>query len=110
MFIFAHVRCIYRPAEEKYDDAGHRYLSVLSCVCASVHVVGGSLASSVSLRRASQAAAPGTGQKRKLWLLVIPVTTFCLGTWQVFRLQWKLDLIADLERRTKKEVINIPLE
>lgn len=78
------------------------------CVCTSVG--GVSLASAASLRRASQAAAPGTGQKRKLWLLIIPVTTFCLGTWQVYRLQWKLDLIADLERRTKKEVIDIPLE
>ena len=47
-------------------------------------------------------------QKRKLWLLIIPVTTFCLGTWQVFRLQWKLGLIDELERRTMKPAINIP--
>lgn len=40
--------------------------------------------------------------KRKLWLLVIPVTTFCLGTWQIFRLQWKLDLIDQLESKTRR--------
>ena len=83
------------------------YVCVCVCVCAAIGV---SLLSTTSLRRASQVAAPVPGQKRKLWLLIIPVTTFCLGTWQVFRLQWKVDLIADLERRTKKEVIDIPLE
>ena len=48
--------------------------------------------------------------KRKLWLLVIPVTTFCLGMWQIFRLQWKLGLIEELERKTMKPAIDIPTE
>ena len=47
-------------------------------------------------------------ERRKLWMLVIPVTTFGLGTWQIFRLQWKLGLIEELERKTKKDPIDIP--
>ena len=43
-------------------------------------------------------------------MLVIPVTTFGLGTWQVFRLQWKLGLIDELERKTKKNPVTIPTE
>ena len=61
------------------------------------------------MRRTSQSSTENEQkQKRKLWLLIIPVTTFCLGTWQVFRLQWKLGLIDELERRTMKPAINIP--
>lgn len=30
--------------------------------------------------------------------LAFPVATFCLGTWQIYRLQWKVDLIDKLER------------
>ena len=29
-------------------------------------------------------------------LLVLPATSFCLGCWQLYRLQWKLDLIHSL--------------
>lgn len=43
-------------------------------------------------------------------MLVIPVTTFGLGTWQVFRLQWKLGLIDELERKTKENPVAIPTE
>jgi surfeit locus 1 family protein len=43
-------------------------------------------------------------------MLVIPVTTFGLGTWQVFRLQWKLGLIDELERKTTEDPITIPTE
>lgn len=61
------------------------------------------------MRRTSRSSTENEQkQKRKLWLLIIPVTTFCLGTWQVFRLQWKLGLIDELERRTMKPAINIP--
>ena len=43
-------------------------------------------------------------------MLVIPVTTFGLGTWQVFRLQWKLGLIDELERKTTEDPITMPNE
>ncbi len=57
----------------------------------------------------SHASSSATSrERRQLWLLAIPVTTFCLGTWQVFRLQWKVRLIDDLERRTRKAPIDIP--
>ena len=56
----------------------------------------------------SQVGGTATKEKRQLWLLVIPVTTFCLGTWQIFRLQWKVNLIDELERKTMKPPIEIP--
>lgn len=38
-------------------------------------------------------------------LLAVPITTFGLGTWQIFRLQWKLGLIKDLEKRTSAAAV-----
>ncbi|XP_026152978.1 surfeit locus protein 1 [Mastacembelus armatus] len=44
----------------------------------------------------------------KWFLLLIPATTFGLGTWQVKRRQWKLQLIDDLTRLTNAEPIPLP--
>lgn len=41
-------------------------------------------------------------------LLIIPISTFGLGTWQVKRLQWKKGLIKDLESRTTEPVRDLP--
>lgn len=41
-------------------------------------------------------------------LLVVPVATFALGTWQVHRRQWKLQLIEDLERKTTQPATVLP--
>ena len=41
-------------------------------------------------------------------LLVIPVTCFGLGTWQIHRLQWKKGKIRELERRTQAEPVSLP--
>ena len=49
-------------------------------------------------------------ERRKLWLLIIPVTTFSLGTWQIFRLQWKAGLIEELEKKTQMNAIDMPDE
>ncbi|MBN3320144.1 SURF1 protein, partial [Atractosteus spatula] len=46
----------------------------------------------------------------KWFLLLIPATTFGLGTWQVQRRKWKLKLIEDLQSRTAAEPIDLPLE
>jgi len=51
-----------------------------------------------------RAAAPGVSRRRASPLLAILALLFVvlfagLGTWQVFRLQWKLDLIARVEAR-----------
>ncbi|KAJ3604832.1 hypothetical protein NHX12_026884 [Muraenolepis orangiensis] len=43
-------------------------------------------------------------------LLLIPITTFGLGTWQVKRRQWKLKLIEDLRRLTTSEPIPLPID
>lgn len=42
---------------------------------------------------------------RKILLLLVPITTFGLGTWQIFRLQWKVGLIKDLEMRTSAAAV-----
>lgn len=44
----------------------------------------------------------------KLLLGFIPIFTFGLGTWQVKRLQWKLDLINELEEQLEKEPMTLP--
>ncbi|KAL0099277.1 hypothetical protein PUN28_020091 [Cardiocondyla obscurior] len=41
-------------------------------------------------------------------LLAIPIGTFLLGTWQVKRLKWKLNLIESLKERTSTEPIDLP--
>lgn len=40
----------------------------------------------------------------------VPIATFGLGTWQIKRRQWKLDLIENLEKHTTAEPIDLPLE
>ncbi|RXG57569.1 Surfeit locus protein 1 [Armadillidium vulgare] len=45
---------------------------------------------------------------RGVFLISIPFGTFCLGTWQVSRLKWKLKLIEDLQSLTKQPPINLP--
>ncbi|PSN35363.1 Surfeit locus protein 1 [Blattella germanica] len=44
----------------------------------------------------------------KWFLLLIPVTAFGLGTWQVQRRKWKKNLIADLKARTSAEPRDLP--
>ncbi|KAL8738033.1 MAG: hypothetical protein Q9181_001101 [Wetmoreana brouardii] len=41
-------------------------------------------------------------------LALIPITAFALGTWQVFRLGWKTDLIARFEDRLIKPPLPLP--
>ncbi|XP_072422162.1 surfeit locus protein 1 isoform X1 [Chiloscyllium punctatum] len=43
-------------------------------------------------------------------LLLIPVSTFSLGTWQVQRRKWKLQLIKDLQERTRSEPLPLPMD
>ncbi|PNJ45241.1 SURF1 isoform 2 [Pongo abelii] len=43
-------------------------------------------------------------------LLLIPVTAFGLGTWQVQRRKWKLNLIAELESRVLAEPVPLPAD
>ncbi|KAK2816391.1 hypothetical protein Q7C36_022662 [Tachysurus vachellii] len=46
----------------------------------------------------------------KWFLLLIPITTFGLGTWQVKRRQWKLKLINDLHLLTTADPIPLPTD
>ncbi|XP_029154859.1 surfeit locus protein 1 [Nylanderia fulva] len=43
-------------------------------------------------------------------LLSIPIATFALGTWQIKRWRWKLNLIEDLKHRTSAEPIELPID
>lgn len=60
----------------------------------------------------AQASAAKAGEDSVLrWLLLlIPVTAFGLGTWQVRRREWKLKLIAELESRIRAEPIPLPAD
>jgi len=45
-----------------------------------------------------------------LIFLVFPIGTFCLGTWQVQRREWKLNLIAALKEKTESLPISFPTD
>ncbi|XP_076014815.1 surfeit locus protein 1 isoform X2 [Genypterus blacodes] len=55
-------------------------------------------------------AEKGEDYLLKWLLLLIPATTFGLGTWQMKRRQWKLHLIDELRRLTTAEPIPLPLD
>ena len=63
----------------------------------------------------SNAASEAAGAKPKkigamgYFLLIIPVATFGLGTWQIQRRKWKLGLIKDLEERTNAAPVAMPV-
>ncbi|KAF4517769.1 hypothetical protein B566_EDAN002974 [Ephemera danica] len=42
------------------------------------------------------------------FLLFVPIATFCLGTWQVKRRKWKLELMQALHSKTTAEPIDLP--
>ncbi|TMS08680.1 Surfeit locus protein 1 [Larimichthys crocea] len=65
------------------------------------------------VRQSSSAAAgaeKGEDSFLKWFLLLIPATTFGLGTWQVKRRQWKLQLINELHKLTAAAPIPLPLD
>ncbi|XP_066466881.1 surfeit locus protein 1 [Tiliqua scincoides] len=64
----------------------------------------------LSTSRISTAAKSGEDAALKWGLFLIPVATFCLGTWQVQRRKWKLKLIADLEARITAEPVPLPAD
>ncbi|XP_075869936.1 surfeit locus protein 1 [Nelusetta ayraudi] len=67
----------------------------------------------IPFRQLSSTAAraeKGEDSFLKWVLLLIPATTFGLGTWQVKRRQWKMDLINELSRLTTAEPIPLPLD
>jgi hypothetical protein len=43
-----------------------------------------------------------------LILAFMPIFTFGLGVWQIQRLQWKLELIDELENKLKKQPLDLP--
>ncbi|KAL2161310.1 hypothetical protein VTH06DRAFT_8530 [Thermothelomyces fergusii] len=55
------------------------------------------------LVRTSRKHGPGL-----IILAIIPVTAFCLGTWQIQRLRWKTELIAKCEDRIVRPPLPLP--
>ncbi|WFD44009.1 surf-like protein [Malassezia psittaci] len=55
-------------------------------------------------------------RRRKPWytspvvyvLMIVPIFTFWLGNWQLRRLQWKLDLIDELEEKLNSKPLHLP--
>lgn len=62
------------------------------------------------LKSCSMSTASTSAKESKMhyFLLMIPISTFGLGTWQVKRLQWKKGLIKELESRTNAPVLDLP--
>nr|CAB3266714.1 surfeit locus protein 1-like [Phallusia mammillata] len=50
--------------------------------------------------RKNYKSRPNDSQFGKWFMLIIPISGFGLGTWQVYRKKWKLGLIKQLEERT----------
>ncbi|XP_039714788.1 surfeit locus protein 1 [Pteropus medius] len=59
---------------------------------------------------AAEASAVREDSFLQWFLLLIPVTAFGLGTWQVQRRKWKLKLIAELESRVMAEPVPLPAD
>nr|XP_020475176.1 surfeit locus protein 1 [Monopterus albus] len=68
----------------------------------------------INLQRQSSStvaeAEKGEDSFLKWFLLLIPATTFGLGTWQVKRRKWKMELIDKLIRRSTAQPIPLPLD
>lgn len=39
---------------------------------------------------------------------ITPIVTFALGTWQIQRLKWKINLIDELEQKLQRAPMNLP--
>ncbi|KAI9193123.1 SURF1 family-domain-containing protein [Polychytrium aggregatum] len=63
----------------------------------------GSPPSTAAAQIRSASTFPSSSRTSGGWLWIFPVITFGLGCWQVYRLQWKLDLIQTLEARFKDQ-------
>ncbi|XP_069787778.1 surfeit locus protein 1 [Narcine bancroftii] len=62
-------------------------------------------------RNTTATESEGTDDSFLKWtLLLIPVTTFGLGTWQVQRRKWKLGLIKELSERSHSDPVPLPLD
>ncbi|KAI8849562.1 hypothetical protein BC829DRAFT_391528 [Chytridium lagenaria] len=48
-----------------------------------------------AFRRHVASSSTATSDSKGAWLWAFPIVTFGLGSWQVYRLQWKLDLIEN---------------
>ncbi|ORY78862.1 SURF1 family-domain-containing protein, partial [Leucosporidium creatinivorum] len=68
--------------------------------------------SSARQHAAAPASQPSPYQTRSrpfIFVLgLMPIFTFGLGTWQIQRLQWKLDMIEQLENKLHKEPVRLP--
>lgn len=69
-----------------------------------------------SSTRATSAANPTTNRGQNasrarpfIYVLgLMPIVCFGLGTWQVRRLQWKLDMIDQLEAKLNQDTVRLP--
>ena len=90
-------------------------------VCALVQPIAGRkavptrrpawLSAEIRIRRLSDIAgavgARRIGRRSVWWLATVPATTFALGTWQLYRLQWKKGILDDAERSIAEPPIDL---
>lgn len=63
---------------------------------------------SISLQMMSTSVSRTDVTPSSIFLLIVPISTFCLGTWQYQRRKWKLNLIAELEEKTMTPPVDLP--
>lgn len=72
------------------------------------HVIGLSTGQLSPVRKITTTAGKQSVGAMGVFLLTVPIGTFCLGTWQVQRRQWKLNLIEELDSKTKAQTVQFP--
>uniref|UniRef100_A0A8C7HIE6 SURF1-like protein n=1 Tax=Oncorhynchus kisutch TaxID=8019 RepID=A0A8C7HIE6_ONCKI len=87
---------------------------MLACSAKTLKMIKNNVSKCINFARLSSStaasAAKGEDSFLKWLLLLIPVTTFGLGTWQVKRREWKIKLIAELRSLTSVEPIPLPID
>jgi surfeit locus 1 family protein len=100
------VGTIYRA---KFSNPVAAFGRPTNCLKLRVRYSGSDAGKKVTVR-----SLKDTGRKdfdaRGYILLFVPITAFCLGTWQIQRRKWKLGVIEELEWRTTAKPVPLPLE
>ncbi|XP_015189098.1 PREDICTED: surfeit locus protein 1 [Polistes dominula] len=79
---------------------------LLLCDNIKIHLIKRSKTTHKTLSEVRQNTKKPKSPYRNL-LLIVPISTFLLGTWQLQRRQWKLKLIEDLERQITADPIDL---
>jgi hypothetical protein len=52
--------------------------------------------------------SPDSSSEKLTYLVAMPITSFALGTWQIYRLKWKKELIERYSNNLRQDAIILP--